>query len=701
MKELVTKKNNLTRREFLQSISLAGAGIALSPVLMNFHPKQVNASPKNPGSEFITENVFIVVIDGLRMEEAFDAVNPTTYIPNIWNELRPQSTILESYYNNRLTITRAGHSSPLTGVWDYGIQNKSYNQPKEPTIFEYYRKQFRVPRTKAWFLSGRITLSQEGSSNNPAYGLRYGASWEIVPNADADDDAIFNRATSIMMYDQPSLFVINFPAVDHIGHLGDWNSYVDTIRNADNIVYNLWQLIQTFRYKNKTTMFLVSDHGRHDDAHGGYRHHWCNCLGCRKLVFLAMGPDIKEDTVISTPYEQIDLASTVGALLGFDTPFSQGRIMEDIFVTPPTNATTKIFVGETASEGNTPNVQYTNYPSRSIKPNLSIDSNGHLHLVWMDDRDGDWQIYYSTSTDNGETWSDESKISTWSTYCYEPTLTVDAQNNIHIFWHGYSYGLEGPANGEGGGRLFYWNSTLSDEVDLFPDLWAISPDIAIGTDGKMHLVFAGKLNDRGIIYPDLYYSYSIDNGHTWSTPRMLLNPVQHIRELPDGTDLFSTDALGEPGLQSALSPNISVDSGILNVVWRDCFAVNSIHGHTCNWDIYRIQSTDNGETWSSSKKISTHKRNSFDPDLTLVDSQPFYVWSDNRSGHWEILRNGEVEISDSGVNAWSPSVDSEVVAWTDYRDGNAEIYVKDSDKSPVRVTFDPNFSAYPSVVVRH
>ena len=696
----ITEKNKKTRREFLRDITLAGAGIAFSPALLNFYSKRVTAS-ENSANGFITENAFIVVIDGLRMEEAFDADDPTAYIPHIWNELRPQGTVLESFYNNRLTLTRSGHSSMLTGVWDYGIQNRSYSQPKEPTIFEYYRKQLQVPKSKAWFISGRMTLHQEGFSNYPDYGLKYGASWEIVPGADADDSVVWNRARSIMARDQPSLFMINFPAVDHIGHLGDWHNYVGAIRNVDEIVYNLWEIIQNFRYKEKTTMFLVTDHGRHDATHGGFPHHWCNCLGCRKLMFLALGPDIKENTVISTPYEGIDIASTVGALLGFDTPLAQGRIMEDIFVNPP-GATTKIFMGDTDSEYSIPNVQSTNYPSRSIKPVLATDSNGHLHLVWMDDRDGNWQIYYSTSTDNGQTWSDESRISTWSTYCYEPALIVDAQNNIHIFWEGYPYGIEGAENGEGGSRLFYWNSTLPAEVNLFQDLWAISPDIAIGTDGKIHLVFAGKVNNLGprpVLYSDLYYSYSMDNGRNWSSPKMLVSPAQYVMELPDGTDLFSdygTDRTAK--LQSALSPKISVDSGVLNVAWLDCLSANAIHGYICNWDIYGIRSVDNGVTWSLPQKISTHKKLSFDPDLTLVDGQPFYVWSDNRSGHWEILRDGETQISDSGVNVWSPSVDSEVVAWTDYRNGNPEIYVKDSDKPSARVTFDLNFSVYPSVV---
>jgi hypothetical protein len=40
---------------------------------------------------------------------------------------------------------------------------------------------------------------------------------------------------------------------------------------------------------------------------------------------IAMGPGIRENVVIDRPLEPTDLVPTLGARLGFETPFSQGK----------------------------------------------------------------------------------------------------------------------------------------------------------------------------------------------------------------------------------------------------------------------------------------------------------------------------------------------------------------------------------------
>ena len=39
-------------------------------------------------------------------------------------------------------------------------------------------------------------------------------------------------------------------------------------------------------YKDKTTLIVSNDHGRHIDSKGGFQNHGDDCAGCRHIEFL-------------------------------------------------------------------------------------------------------------------------------------------------------------------------------------------------------------------------------------------------------------------------------------------------------------------------------------------------------------------------------------------------------------------------------
>ena len=129
------------------------------------------------------------------------------------------------------------------------------------------------------------------------------------------------------------------------GHLGDSLGYLSAIRDADSVVNQTWHLLQSDPfYKDKTTFIVTCDHGRHTTnykTHGGD-----GCDGCRHCILLILGPDTKAGIVDATRYRQIDIAPTIGRLLGFSLPYSTGKIIESacpplapLLVSPSDNAT--------------------------------------------------------------------------------------------------------------------------------------------------------------------------------------------------------------------------------------------------------------------------------------------------------------------------------------------------------------------------
>lgn len=111
---------------------------------------------------YTTENVFVVVIDGLRNNEAFEDADHDL-IPHIWNDLRPQGTIYTEFYNDYLTtFTTPGHMAIVTGQWHVApnlanvVSGGIYDvRPEAPTIFEYFRYHTGKPKASCLVVTGK------------------------------------------------------------------------------------------------------------------------------------------------------------------------------------------------------------------------------------------------------------------------------------------------------------------------------------------------------------------------------------------------------------------------------------------------------------------------------------------------------------------------------------------------------------------
>ena len=47
-----------------------------------------------------------------------------------------------------------------------------------------------------------------------------------------------------------------------------------------------------------------------------------------------------------------------------------------------------------------------------------------IHVVWHDDRDGNTEIYYKRSTDNGTTWGADTRLTTDISWSERPSVAV-------------------------------------------------------------------------------------------------------------------------------------------------------------------------------------------------------------------------------------------------------------------------------------
>jgi hypothetical protein len=139
---------NAQPREFM----LSGGGKMNSRILRTLQIMMIFSSVLICSVDaYVTENVFIVSVDGIRDLEAFsyefqpgDSIHP--YMPFIWDILKPQGIAFMEMYNVFKTTTTPGHSTILTGDWEIIPAHEKANQYWQsrswaPTVFEYYRKE--------------------------------------------------------------------------------------------------------------------------------------------------------------------------------------------------------------------------------------------------------------------------------------------------------------------------------------------------------------------------------------------------------------------------------------------------------------------------------------------------------------------------------------------------------------------------------
>ena len=270
-----------------------------------------------------TRYVVLVVLDGVRYTETFGDSTHSN-IPVIWNQLRPQGTLYTSFRNDGVTWTNSSHASILSGTRD-SVRNNGTQRPHSPTLFEYFRKHTDGKAEQCWVALGKTKLQMLSYSNHPNYGAAYGAKVK-TSRAEYDDITTFGNARSVLSRHHPAITIVNLAATDELAHNNRWEEYISAIKRADLLMGLIWNVIQSDSLlHDRTTMFVMNDHGRHTKditAHGD------QCEGCQHIMLLVLGPDTQKGVIDSTLCRQIDIAPTVGRLLGFPTSFSAGTAIK-------------------------------------------------------------------------------------------------------------------------------------------------------------------------------------------------------------------------------------------------------------------------------------------------------------------------------------------------------------------------------------
>ena len=305
--------------------------------LMGFSSCQVfSQNPSTEVRKYKTERVIVLVIDGPRYSETWgDSTHK--YIPHMANDMAASGVIGTNFHNDGFTYTTSGHAALCTGVRQELENTKGTDLPQQPSIFQYYLKNSGKPRSKAWLLASKDKLFILGNCKDPEWNNKYNPSSDCGNNGALSgyrkDTVTFNHIMKVLKTDQPNLLLANFKEPDGAGHANNWTEYLKGIVETDSLVWEVWKFLQTDTYyKDKTTLFITNDHGRHPDGwKDGFVSHGDDCDGCKHINLFAFGPDFKKNFILDKYYSQVDIPSTIAELMGFKLPYGQGKVIKKIF----------------------------------------------------------------------------------------------------------------------------------------------------------------------------------------------------------------------------------------------------------------------------------------------------------------------------------------------------------------------------------
>jgi hypothetical protein len=161
--------------------------------------------------------------------------------------------------------------------------------------------------------------------------------------------------------------------------------------------------------------------------------------------------------------------------------------------------------------------QLTSNKGYSYYPAIAIDTNNNIHVAWRDDTSGFTEIHYMNSTDGGSTWV--SKRLTWAKWFnYRPDIAIDSNDHIYVVW---SDGLNIFGKKSTNGGTTWTTRKLT---------WTVGPSsyptIAINRgNNHIHLVWqeAPQLSDN-----DIYHKISTDDGVSWTNTRLSWNAGESV-----------------------------------------------------------------------------------------------------------------------------------------------------------------------------
>jgi hypothetical protein len=352
-----------------------------------------------------------------------------------------------------------------------------------------------------------------------------------------------------------------------------------------------------------------------------------------------------------------------------------------------------------------PDYRLTNHPDSSLtSPNNArcIAASGNvIHTAWYDNRDGNYEIYYKRSTDDGATWGAELRLTNDNAVSQRPSVAVSGQF-VHVVWYDFRNNNEEIYYKQSTNGGVSWGSdtrlTNNFNVSILPSVSA--------SGSNVNVVWCDTRDGNY----EVYYKRSADNGANWGADTRLtsnasislqascvtLGSFVHVvwNDNRDGSDEIYYKRSADNGLSWGTDTRLTSNAGVSWFASVDASAssvqVAWVEQSDGNPEIYCKRSTDSGLTWEANLRLTNNAAISIRPTVSVSGSIVHLVWQDNVDGNDELYykysTNGGINYSAdtrlTNNTAFSVypchtiSASGVHLIWREFRDGNWEVYYK-------------------------
>jgi hypothetical protein len=310
------------------------------------------------------------------------------------------------------------------------------------------------------------------------------------------------------------------------------------------------------------------------------------------------------------------------------------------------------------------------------EPAISTD-NGNIYIVWQDKRDGDYDIYYTRSNNQGVSYLLDVKVNDdpeGDGSDQEYPDVASHNGNIYVVWQNWQVVS---------GTIEIWFASSSDGLTFGPSL---------------------RVSDTGL--KDKRPSVAVDQvtGIIYVAWESALKTIRLARSLDNGLSFEPSVLVSDSSMHGRTDPSVGVDStGKVYLAWSDDRSGFRPFGEEINYDILIANSTDNGQSFGTNfavNEIDIHANQST-PSISIDGNDVVHVvWEDMRSGDKDIYYakssdgvnfSQNVIVNDPYVHPRTPSIrhltpsiavhetgNPIYVAWTDDRSINPSVYMAKS-----------------------
>lgn len=326
-----------------------------------------------------TENVILVMIDGMRWQEVFRGADPElletlgsdmpgdakqraelarqrygrptegerrkALMPFLWSVVSSNGQLFgnrdlgsDSHVINGFNFSYPGYSETLTGFADRRVDSNDNVPNPNPTVFEWLnaKPEFagKVAAFGAWNVFSGIFRSQKcGFVVNAGYDSL--TAIPATPKLDLlntlkqetvrvwpdepFDPMPFHTAIEYLRARKPRLLFVGLGETDDWAHAGSYAEYLNAAHLADDYLRQIWDVVQSMpEYRGRTTLIVLPDHGRGNGAN--WTDHGQKIPESMETWMAFLGPDTPPlgERKQPQPVTESQIAATLAALLGED-----------------------------------------------------------------------------------------------------------------------------------------------------------------------------------------------------------------------------------------------------------------------------------------------------------------------------------------------------------------------------------------------